>query len=386
MSGPKDYASPMPGAIAFYRRALAYFRDDRGPIAASMSIILAMNLLGVIWPVPMAIFFSVMSGKGTQTNWLYRLFDWVPRGDVAHPEPQVRFVLYLAGITLVLRLLNEFLRTWQTQLSIGIGYRGRARVQAELFQKLQALSLKYHKAQPQGDGIYRLSYDTSGFQGVLNIVLGYVVNAGALVVMLITMLSLNWKLTLIALLVVPLLWITITQWSKTLYRFAMAQKGRSGSDDADPAIARRRRPGAGVQPRTRRARPIHRATVDLHRDVAPPALAGDFLLARARHDPDDRQRRNLRLRRRARRPRRDRHRRPLALHRLPRRPVRPAQSPHRLERGPAEREGRRRARLRSARSRPDHHRFAARDLVAGEGRGSSSCATFTSPIAAASRC
>jgi ATP-binding cassette subfamily B protein len=59
---------------------------------------------------------------------------------------------------------------------------------------------------------------------VLNIVLGYIVNAGALVVMLITMLSLNWKLTLIALLVVPLLWLTITQWSKTLYSFAMAQK------------------------------------------------------------------------------------------------------------------------------------------------------------------
>jgi subfamily B ATP-binding cassette protein MsbA len=125
---------------------------------------------------------------------------------------------------LVLRLLNEFLRTLQTQLSIGIGYRGRARVQAELFQKLQALSLKYHKSQPQGDGIYRLSYDTHGFHGVLNIVLGVVVNVGALVMMLVTMLTLNVKLTLVALLVVPALYLTITQWSKTLYRYAMAQK------------------------------------------------------------------------------------------------------------------------------------------------------------------
>ena len=204
--------------MTLYRRTLAYYRDDRAPIIGSLVIILVMNLLGVIWPVPLALFISTMSDKPTPDNWLYRLFSWIPRDDKVH------FVLWLAGAMLVLRLLNEFLRTWQTQLSIGIGYRGRARVQAELFQKLQALSLKYHKAQPQGDGIYRLSYDTHGFHGVLNILLGYLVNAGSLVFMLATMFSLNWKLTLIALGVVPLLWLTITQWSKTLYSHAMAQK------------------------------------------------------------------------------------------------------------------------------------------------------------------
>lgn len=204
--------------MSFYLRALRYFRDDAPAIVGSLVIILLMNFLGVLWPVPMAIFFSIMSGKEGDENWLFRLFDWIPRDNLS------RTVIYYAIAMLVLRLLNEFLRTLQTQMSIGIGYRGRARVQADLFQKLQALSLKYHKSQPQGDGIYRLSYDTHGFHGVLNIFLGYIVNAGALIVMLITMLSLHWKLTLIALLVVPALYLTITQWSKTLYRYAMAQK------------------------------------------------------------------------------------------------------------------------------------------------------------------
>ena len=223
MSDAAETTPPKPSSVAFYRRTLAYFREDRAPVLGSLAIILLMILLGVLWPVPFALFVSVMT-KSAADNWLYRLFDWVPRGDASNPSSQVRFVLILAAATLALRLLNEFLRTWQTQLSIGIGYRGRARVQAELFQKLQALSLKYHKSLPQGDGIYRLSYDTHGFQGVLNIVLGYIVNAGSLLFMLVTMLTLNWKLTLIALLVVPALWITITRWSKTLYKFAMAQK------------------------------------------------------------------------------------------------------------------------------------------------------------------
>ncbi len=202
----------------FYSRALAYFRDDLGLIIASLLLIGLMTILGVLWPVPLAIFFSTVKGESTSNNWLYDIFSFIPR------DKSLAMVLWLAGAMLVMRLFSEVARTVQTQLSIKIGYRGRARVQAELFQKLQALSLKYHKSQPQGDGIYRLSYDTHGFHGVLNIALGLLVNAGTLIVMLVTMLLLNWQLTLIALLVVPALYITITRWSKTLFRYAMAQK------------------------------------------------------------------------------------------------------------------------------------------------------------------
>ncbi|MFT3788087.1 MAG: ABC transporter ATP-binding protein [Tepidisphaeraceae bacterium] len=204
--------------MAFYLRALRFFKDQTGVIVASLVLIVVMNLLGVLWPVPLALFISIVSGKAVPENWVYGLFSWVPR------ESSARTVMLLSVSMLVLRLLNELLRTVQAQLNIGIGYKGRARVQAELFQKLQALSLKYHKSKPQGDGIYRLSYDTHGFHGVLNIFLGVIVNLSMLVIALVTMLSFNWKLTLIAMAVVPALYLTITQWNKTLYRYAMKQR------------------------------------------------------------------------------------------------------------------------------------------------------------------
>lgn len=204
--------------MSFYLRSLSFFRDQAGVIGASLALIVLMNVLSVLWPVPLALFISVMSDKPVTENWAYALFGWVPR------DRSATMVAYLAISMLVLRLLNELLRTVQTQLNIGIGYRGRARVQAELFQKLQALSLKYHKSKPQGDGIYRLSYDTHGFHGVLNIILGVVVNATMLVIAFVVMLSFNWQLTLIALVVVPALYLTITQWNKTLYRYAMKQR------------------------------------------------------------------------------------------------------------------------------------------------------------------
>jgi ABC-type multidrug transport system fused ATPase/permease subunit len=205
--------------MRLYLRALRYFRDDTARIVASLACIVAMTLLGVLAPVPLAIFVSSLAKESaTNDNWVYRLFFFVPQ------DGSVRMVVILTIAMLVLRLAVEVLRTVQTQLSITIGYGGRARVQAELFQKLQALSLKYHKSQPQGDAIYRLSYDTHGFHGVLNVALGALVNLATLVLMLVTMVLLNWQLTLISVAVVPLLVLTITRWGRTLHRHNLAQK------------------------------------------------------------------------------------------------------------------------------------------------------------------
>ena len=72
------------------------------------------------------------------------------------------------------------------------------------------MSLGYHKSQPQGDAIYRLSYDTGGFQTILNVLLNNVLVSGVtLMVMTWLMLQMNWQLTLITLSVAPLLlWTT----------------------------------------------------------------------------------------------------------------------------------------------------------------------------------
>lgn len=216
--------------MKFYLRAISYFRDDSRKIVASLILIVVMTLLGTLAPVPLAMFFSLMSGDGMPDNWVYRIFSFVPQ------EKNLHTVLVLAALMLGMRLATEILRTVQTQLGILIGYRGRSRVQADLFQKLQALSLKYHKSQPQGDAIYRISYDTHGFHGVLNVLLGAVVNIATLVMMIATMLAMNMRLTLIALAVVPLLYLTITRWGGTLYRYSLAQ--RDADQDVTTQIQR----------------------------------------------------------------------------------------------------------------------------------------------------
>lgn len=190
--------------MRFYLRAISYFRAYTVEIFLSLVLIALSTSFGLLIPFPMAIFFDSVIGTVQPQNWIYRLFFW------AAPDSKVGQIMALAGIMLGLRICQELLGMGQTLLNIRIGYGGLMRVRCELYRKLQELSLAYHKSQPQGDAIYRLSYDTYGFHTILNVLVQTVlVSAVTLVIMSWIMLSMNWRLTLIGLSISPLLlWTT----------------------------------------------------------------------------------------------------------------------------------------------------------------------------------
>ncbi len=192
-----------------YRRAMSYFRDDLGKIVLSLTMIGIGVAASVASPLPMMVLFdSVLFGQHVD-RFPHRIFARFA------PTDKVQQVILLAALMLGLRLLGELLQMFQTIISIKIGYNGTLRVRQELFRKLQSLSLAYHCSQPQGDAIYRLSYDTNGFGSVLNVVTkGILVNTVTLLFMAVVMFSFNWKLTLAALTVVPALLFTIKYYGK----------------------------------------------------------------------------------------------------------------------------------------------------------------------------
>jgi subfamily B ATP-binding cassette protein MsbA len=195
----------------FYLRAIRYFRQDLGKIVASLLLIGLSNLLGLLWLFPFAILIDSVLGQKPADHWIYcAFFKVVPHDD------KLKQIIALAVGMLVLRLLAELLRMLQTIITIRIGYNGLMRVRCDLFKKLQQLSLAYHKSQPQGDAIYRLSYDSLGFQSILNVATGILVNAVTLIVMAVLMFTMNWKLALISLAVVPPLLIVIRGYGSIL--------------------------------------------------------------------------------------------------------------------------------------------------------------------------
>jgi len=209
--------------MRLYLRTLAYFRRDLAAIVFSCALLFVSMLASLLEPFPIAILFDTVfqtrSGGEAAAGWATRLFiHFAPAGTLGRIE-------LLAVITFALRAVQEVLSLIQRIGFASIGYRGLLRVRCDLFRKLQEMTLGYHRAQPQGDAIYRLSYDTTGFQSVLSILVNTILlSLATLVAMAIIMFSINWRLTLMTLAVAPLMVITTKQFAGRLRRVAIAAK------------------------------------------------------------------------------------------------------------------------------------------------------------------
>jgi len=205
--------------LRLYLRAIAYFRQDLGQILWSLGMIGTMIVVGLLNPFPLAILIGFFV-NGRHNDWIHRVFMAILPSD----QHRIAQIIVLGLYTLLLGFFQQTLQMYQKLLDIRIGYNGLMRVRCDLFRKLQALSLGYHRSQPQGDAIYRLSWDTFGAQTILNFVTGTLLNLLSLVGTAALMFLMNWKLTLLSLTIVPLLWWVIRRYARVLEEQATASK------------------------------------------------------------------------------------------------------------------------------------------------------------------
>src|SRR5665213_88617 len=198
-----------------YARAARYFRPDLGKIIFSTLLIGLTTLAGLAQPFPLAILIDSVLDHKPVVPWPHRVFlHFAPHSILAQ-------IIVLAIITLLLRLFQELIGLWQGYYKIVIGYNGLLRVRCDLYRKLQELSLAYHRARKQGDAIYRISYDTNAILNAFNVLQGTFVNGIILICMSGIMLAMNWKLGLIAMSVMPVLYATIRYYGKVLTSTAL---------------------------------------------------------------------------------------------------------------------------------------------------------------------
>jgi ABC-type multidrug transport system fused ATPase/permease subunit len=186
--------------MRLYLRAVSYFRPDLPLVVLLLVIIFASSGLGLLAAWPMAILIdSVLTPSPNHDDFFHRLF--------LSPLPSGRLgqVIGLAATGLLLKLTQDVLAMFQAFVSNQINYNGLMRVRCDLYRKLQALNLAYHRANPQGDAIYRLSSDTFACQTILQTLIAAVVATVTLVTMGSVLMSRSVPLTLLALSVAPML-------------------------------------------------------------------------------------------------------------------------------------------------------------------------------------
>jgi subfamily B ATP-binding cassette protein MsbA len=195
-----------------FLRALSYFRPDLGRIIGLVLLMLGISAIGLLQAWPLAILIDRVLAGGPRPDWRHHIAG-------------------LAGAVLLLRMAQEGLGMGRSLLSLRVAHDGILRVRCELYRKLQALHLAYHRARPKGDTIYRLTSDTLSFPALLQVVMTAITSAVTLLVILIVMGSRSPVLTGVALLVVPLLILTNLKFERALERRATEAR------EADSAIA-----------------------------------------------------------------------------------------------------------------------------------------------------
>ena len=167
---------------ALVRRAAAYGRPYAGKIALMLALILAITLLNLIPPL------------------LTRnLIDYaIPQGSV------VRLTLLALGMVVV-ALLSGLLGVGQRYLSAIVGEGVIYDLRVALYGHLQHMSLRFFTHTKTGELMSRLNNDVGGAQrAVTGTFVDLVTNVVTLVFVLAIMLRLEWRLTLLAVAVLPL--------------------------------------------------------------------------------------------------------------------------------------------------------------------------------------
>ena len=214
------------------RRVLKRFRPfmkGQGPLlAGSLTALLLSTLMRVAEPWPLAFVIDHVLGGKTGSHEAPAAAGWVA-GMVA--ELGIMGVIVLAGISVVvfaaLRALAGFLST------VGFARIGNvvlSRVRNVLYNRLLRLSLAFHQRQRSGDLALRLVNDVGQLREVtVSALLPMLANVFILVGMFAVMFMLNWRLALLSLIPLPVMWFSAKRSSKLIHEASRRQRTREGS-------------------------------------------------------------------------------------------------------------------------------------------------------------
>lgn len=182
-------------------------RPYRRLFAALAALSTAEILLRIVTPFAMLIVVDHALGTAAPPGWVARTVG---------SDRQDLLVWFVAG-GLVLQVLHELVVMWHGRLSVRVGQRMIRTLREQLFGHVQAWSLRHHGATPTGDSVQRLEADTRCvdqivMRGVFPVVFSFL----TLLIMFCVLVTIDWKLALLALSIVPPLYIWLRFYARRM--------------------------------------------------------------------------------------------------------------------------------------------------------------------------
>ncbi|MDQ3696212.1 MAG: ABC transporter ATP-binding protein/permease [Chloroflexota bacterium] len=172
------------------------------------------------WPLKF-IFDNVLTGIPIATP-----FPWLNH---TIGDDRIRILLVATGAILALAALRGVFYYYQSYLTSRVGQEVVLRIRRRLFAHLQRLSLRFHNQSSTGDLLTRLTSDVNNLRELLTASLLSLVSETVIMVGFVTiMFIMNWRLALLAVITIPVIFALVTVFSGRIRKAAGKQRRREG--------------------------------------------------------------------------------------------------------------------------------------------------------------
>jgi len=201
--------------MSVYRRALLYFRPFLPETLLGTVLMLAVIGLNLLKPLPFGIIVDqILTPPEKRPPSRIALTHWF-----GHMTP-AGMILCLCLVIVAVNFLAGLLNLMTNMIFVRVGLQSLLKLRTELYAYLQALPLKYHDARRSTDSSFRVAYDSQAIQSIYSKGTFIFSSVITLLSTLVVMLRMDWKMTVVALGIMPLVVLAI---------YVFAQRIRSQS-------------------------------------------------------------------------------------------------------------------------------------------------------------
>ncbi|HYK20104.1 MAG TPA: ABC transporter ATP-binding protein [Pyrinomonadaceae bacterium] len=198
-------------------------RPHRAMLVIAFIAVLGETATDLLEPWPLKIVFDYVFGTKKMPSWMSGLLGstfGLNKVDILHFA--VLAVIIIAVIGAVSAYAEKYLTT-------SVGQWVMHDLRRILYHHIQRLSLAYHDRKRTGDLISTVTTDIEAIQDFISqALLGIVVNVLTLAGMLVVMFYLDWRFTLIALSVTPILFVVVYSYTRRIKRASRALRKKEG--------------------------------------------------------------------------------------------------------------------------------------------------------------
>lgn len=198
-------------------------RPHRRELWFGLLAIAGESVAGLLEPWPLKIVLDDLLQGKNQHGWLHRLIV-----QTAGSTPR-NILVFACLAVLVIAVVDALCTYAEKYLTTNVGQWVAHDLRRTIYTHVQRLSLAYHDQRPTGDLISRVTVDIDAIQTfIVSGLLGILVDTLTLVGMIVVMFFVNWQFTLIALAVVPPLFLIVNTYTRKVKKASREVRKKEG--------------------------------------------------------------------------------------------------------------------------------------------------------------